>query len=151
MKSGISKHYVYSILLAIGAGFLLIRTIALISQNVLSTATPWVAALLIVEMIIDASCLFYCIVWTFNNTPKNIRIVLRLGTAIVFVHAVRVLVFVMGRLERWYNFDVRPEYHAHHEETWTWGEVYFAATMSILSIIAVIIIWQIRLKQRKNV
>ncbi len=42
------------------------------------------------------------------------------------------------------------EYHAAHAETWTWAGVYFAAIISILGIIGVIIIWILIRRAKKS-
>ncbi len=84
MGYGVSRQRIYASLLALGAGFLLYRTITLISQGALDI------------------------------------------------------------------FDVRPEYHAEHSETWTWAGVYFAAIMSVLGVIGVIIIWILIRRAKKN-
>jgi hypothetical protein len=72
-----------------------------------------------------------------------------LAAAAIF-HALRVLVFVIGRVGPWINFDVRPEHHEAHSDTWTWTGVYFAGIMAVLGVIGVIIIWILIWRAKKN-
>jgi hypothetical protein len=51
-----------------------------------------------------------------------------------------VLVFVLGRFRPLKDFDVRPEHRAEHHRHWTWGQVLFAAIMSILGLAGVFVI-----------
>ena len=88
--------------------------------------------------------------WYRTNDPGQDRLPLRLATAVVFLHAFRVLIFVLGRTGPWINFDFRPEFHATHGERWSWTWVWFAAIMSILSMATVLLIWLIRRRKRKN-
>jgi hypothetical protein len=145
-----SKQRIYASLLALGASFLLYRTIMMISQGSLVTLVWWVSALLLAELIIDASCLASSIYWWIKNDSSFDRIPLRLGTAVVFLHSVRVLIFVLGRAGPFLYFDVRPEYRLLHEETWSWFGVYLASIMTILGITGVIIIWRIRRRRRSK-
>ena len=100
-----------------------------------------VSILLIVEMLIDLSCFLTTIPWWISKDRAKARIPLRLGAAAALLHALRVLVFVLGRTGPWINFDVRPEHHEAHSDTWTLTGVYFAAIMAVLGLIGVIIIW----------
>jgi hypothetical protein len=136
----------YAILLAFGAGFLLYRTITMMAEGYLSIFVLWVSVLLIAEFLADLSCLVASVIWGIKNNRPSSYLPLRLGTAVVFLHALRVLVFALGRTGHFYNFDVRPEYHEGHAERWSWTGVYFATTMSILSIVAVFVIWRLRRK-----
>ena len=151
MKMGLtlSRQRLYASLLALGAGFLLYRTITMFVQGALNIFVLWVFTLLIAEMLLDLSCLLASIRWWIMNDRSKSRLPLRLGTAVVFLHAIRVLIFVMGRLEPWINLDVRPEQIPMHDERWTWTGVWFAAIMSVLGIIGVIVIW-ILIKRSRN-
>ena len=42
------------------------------------------------------------------------------------------------------------EHHEAHAETWTWAGVYFAAIISVLGIIGVIIIWILIRRAKKS-
>jgi hypothetical protein len=60
------------------------------------------------------------------------------------LHALRVLIFVLGRTGPWVDFDVRPEQRSSHAARWTWDQVYFAATLSVLGVVGVLVIWRLR-------
>ena len=137
----VSRQRLYASLLALGASILLYRTITMISQDALDILALWVSILLFVEMLIDVSCLLTTLPWWISRDRAKARIPLRLGAAAAIFHAIRVWVFVFGRIGPWINFDVRPEHHAAHAETWTWAGVWFAAIMSVLGVMGVLIIW----------
>jgi len=109
----------------------------------------WVFILLIAELLIDVGCLLTSVNWWISNDESKSSIPLRFGAAAVLLHAVRVLIFVLGRIGPWINFDVRTEQRALHFTRWSWFGVYFAASMSVLSVIGVIIIWRLRRRIKK--
>ncbi len=119
-------------------------------QGALGVLVAWVSVLLIAELLIDASCLASCIAWYVANDRSKARLPLRFGAAAAILHAIRVLIFVMGRAGPWINFDVRPEQRSLHDARWTWTGVYFAAIMAILGIIGVLIIWGLIRRARKK-
>jgi len=145
-----TKQRIYALLLILGSSFLLYRTIALLFDGILMWATWWVSVLLFVEFLFDLGCVVGSTWWFITNDPSKDNLPLRLGTAVAFFHAFRVLIFALGRTGPWINFDVKPEFYAFYSERWNWGEVYFASVMSILGIIGVIIIWRIRVHNRKK-
>lgn len=145
-----SRQRIYASLLALGACILLYRTITLLFQGALAILALWVSILLIVEMLIDLSCFLTTIPWWISKDRSRARIPLRLGAAAAIFHALRVLVFVMGRVGPRIDFDVRPEHIASHAETWTWAGVWFAAIMAVLGIIGVIIIWMLIRRAKKS-
>ena len=149
MDFTISKQRIYASLLALGASILLSRTITMLSQGALNILVLWVSILLIAELLIDLSCLISSVFWWIKNDKNKAIIPLRLGAAAAILHAIRVLVFVLGRVGPWIDFDVRPEQREMHFTRWTWTEVYFAAALSVLGIIGVIVIWYI-IRNRKN-
>jgi hypothetical protein len=138
------KQRFYASLMILGAGFLLYRTVTMLSQGAWGILALWVSILLIAEMLVDASCIITSIPWWIANDKNKDSVPLTFGAAVVILHAIRVLVFVLGRTGPWMDFDVRPEQRAMHYTRWTWGEVYFAGTLSVLSVIVVIIIWALR-------
>lgn len=146
-----TKQRIYALLLTLGSSFLLYRTIALLFDGILMWATWWISVLLFVELLIDLGCVISSIWWFITNDRSKDKLPLRLGTAVALFHALRVLIFVLGRTGQWINFDVKPEYYALYNERWSWGEVYFASVMSVLGIIVVIVIWRIRVRNRKNI
>jgi hypothetical protein len=144
-----SRQRLYASLLALGAAFLLFRTIMMTVQGYLTILVPWVASTIIMEGALDLVTLIFCLRWLKTTSPDHASTPLRLTAAVVVVHALRVLVFALGRTGPFLNFDVRPEHQALHHTRWTWTGVYFASIMSVLSIIAVLIIWHFRRKRRK--
>ncbi len=145
-----SKQRIYASLLFLGACILLFRTITMVAQGSLGILVLWVSVLLIAELLVDLGCAVFSVVWWIHNDSKNDRIPLRFGAAAALLHAFRVLIFVIGRIGPWINFDVRPEHHALHDTHWNMGEVYFASIMSILGIFSVVFIWQYRRRMRKT-
>ena len=146
----VSRQRIYASLLALGAGFLLYRTITMISQGALNIFVLWVSILLIAELMLDLSCLLSSMRWWISKDWAKARIALRLGAAVTILHALRVLVFVLGRVGPWINFDVRPEHQRAHINTWTWTGVCFAAIMAVLGVTGVIIIWILIRRANKN-
>ena len=150
MSSNVSKQRFYASLLMLGACILLFRTIMMLSQGALDVLVYWASVLLIVELLLDAACLLSSMRWWIADDKNYDRIPLRFGAAAALLHAVRVLVFVLGRIGPWIDFDVRPEQRALHSSRWSWEEIYFAAIMAALGVIGVLIIWTIRRRSRKN-
>lgn len=150
MRIKVSRQRLFATLLALGACILLYRTITMISQGSLNILALWVSILLFVEMLIDLSCFLTTIPWWISRDRAKARIPLRLGAAAAIFHALRVLVFVIGRVGPWKNFDVRPEQLIAHASTWTWAGVYFATIMAALGIIGVIVIWILIRRAKKN-
>ena len=144
MGLNIAKQRLYATIFILGAAFLTFRTIMLIAQGNLSVFFFWVSILLIAELFIDLGCVLSSITWWISNDKNKASIPLKFAAAVIIVHAVRVLIFVIGRVGPWINFDVRPEYRTLHDARWSWFGVYFAAVMSFLSIIVLIVIWRLR-------
>jgi len=149
MTGNISKQRIYAGLLFLGAGILLFRTIRLISQGAFEYLVLWVFVLLIAELLLDLGCMIYSARWWLANDTSKDRIPLRLGAAATILHAVRVLIFVIGRLGPWINFDVRPEHIALHHTRWQMFWVYFAAIKSVLGIVGVVLIWRLRRRRQR--
>ncbi|WP_273565688.1 hypothetical protein [Maribacter halichondriae] len=142
------KQRIYAALLFVGAGVLLTRTIIMLSQGALETLTWWASALLLLELLIALACMVSSVKWFIRNDQSEDHIPLRLGAAITILHAFRVLIFVIGRAGPWVDFDIRPGKEALH---WNWELVYFAAVMSVIGILGVIIIWRIRRRSKKDI
>jgi len=141
-----SKQRIYATLLVLGSGILLFRTIHMLANDAYDYLVLWVFILLIAELLIDATCLISSVWWWITNNPYDDSFPLRFGAAAAILHAIRVLIYVLGRTGPWINFDVRPEHQALHHLRWTWFWVYFAAILSILGVIGVIVIWRLRKK-----
>lgn len=148
MLSNTSKQRIYSTLLILGACVLLFRTVTMIVQGNLEILVFWVSFLLILEMLIDLSCIIASIPWWISRDKTKDRLPLRIGAAAAILHAIRVLIFILGRTGPWIDFDVRPEHRALHDTRWSWGWVWFAAIMAVLGIIGVIVIWTVRRRKR---
>jgi hypothetical protein len=153
MSFKISKQRTYAFLLILGACVLLFRTILMLSQGNLNILVWWVSALLLAEMTLDAACLLSSIRWWIGNDKRYDSIPLRFGAAAAILHAFRVLIFVLGRVGPWIDFDVKPVHRAIHYTRWSPWHLYFAGIMSILGLIGVFVIWTNRRrtnKKRKN-
>ena len=138
-----SKQRIYALLLALGASLLLWRTFQLMFvERGLEILVLWVISLTILESIIDFSCIIGSLRWLISNDALKATIPLRLGAAAALLHAIRVLIYVLGRTGPWVNFDVKPIYHSTYSVEWFW--VWFAAILSVLGVIGVIVIWKIR-------
>ncbi|MFC1920773.1 hypothetical protein ACFLYQ_03500 [Chloroflexota bacterium] len=139
----ISKQRIYAFLLFLGASLLLFRTVRLIFfEQGLEFLVVWAIILTIVEFIIDFSCIVGSIRWLISNDALKATFPLQLGAAAAIWHAIRVSIYVLGRTGPWINFDVKPIYHSSYSFDWFW--VWFAATLAVLGVIGVIIIWRIR-------
>ena len=145
-----SKQRLYSSLLFLGACILLFRTITMIVQGYLGVFVIWVSVLLMAEFLVDLGCAAFSVVWWISNDARKDKIPLRLGTAAAILHAIRVLIYVVGRIGSSNNFDIKPEYHSSSYAHWEIGWVYFASIMSILGLIGVVIIWQYRQRAKKT-
>jgi hypothetical protein len=133
----------YASLLALGACILLYRTVVMVSHGALEILVLWVSILLLTEMLIDFGCLLGAVRWWISRDRAKGTIALRLGAAATLMHALRVLVFVLGRVGPWINFDMRPGHRADHGDTWTWTGVWFAGIMAVLGVAGVIVIWRL--------
>jgi hypothetical protein len=142
MKLSSLKQRGYASLIILGSGFLLYRTVMMMAQGYLTIFVWWVATLLILEFLVDVACLVSALYWWGTKDGKKSRLPLRLTAAVIVVHAIRVLVFVLGRTEPFNNFDIRPEYWPMHHTRWSWEGVYFAGIMSALSLVILLVLWQ---------
>ena len=139
----ISKQRIYAFLLILGASLLLWRTLQLMFvEQGLEILVLWVISLTILEAIIDFSCIIGSLRWLISDDAIKATIPLRLGAAAAILHAIRVLIYVLGRTGPWVNFDVKPIYHSTYSVEWFW--VWFAAILSVLGVLGVILIWRLR-------
>lgn len=119
-----------------GISILLARA-AIIAVGSRRMLKRWVIGLAAIELVLDAATLGTSIRWWTTNLRCHRRLPLQLATAATLLHAVRVLVFVLGRFRPLRDFDVRPEHRAEHDRRWTLGQVSFAAVMAILGVAGV--------------
>ena len=141
------RQKLYAALLLLGGGILLFRTIRLLTvENGWETLANWVIALTFIEMLADLICIIYSLKWFINIDLKARSVALKLGAFAAIFHAFRVLIYVLGRTGPWINFDLKQEFRDIHEVNMFW--VIFAAVLSVLGIIGVIVIWAV-MKNRK--
>lgn len=136
--------------LVLGSGFLLARTIMLMAGGSLGTYSWWAAALLGVESSVDAVVVVAGGAWLVARHSGHATLALRAAAAMILMHAVRVLVFVLGRTGPWVDFDVRPPYRADYATTWSWFEVWFAGTGAALSVILLAVVWRRHVRNAKR-
>ncbi|UCF71160.1 MAG: hypothetical protein JSW49_02460 [candidate division WOR-3 bacterium] len=151
MSINASKQRLYASLLILGACILLIRTILMVFGGSLDVLVLWVSVLLFLEMLIDSGWLLSSVRWLVSGDGNRARNALRLAAAAIVLHSVRVLIFVLGRVGPWVDFDVRPEQRMLHYTRWSWSGVYFAAIMSVLGVLGVIVVWRLRRRTAGNI
>ena len=66
----------------------------------------------------------------------------------MILHAIRVLIYVLGRTGPWENLDVKPEQQDTYTFEWFWVD--FAAVLAILGVLGVVVIWRLRAKRRND-
>ena len=143
----VSKQRIYAFLLILGASILLFRTLRLMFfEQGLEILVLWVIILTILESIIDFSCIIGSLRWLISDDALKATFALRLGAAAAILHAIRVLIYVLGRTGPWVNFDVKPIYRSSYSFDWFW--VWFAAILSVLGVIGVIVIWRLRRRSK---
>ena len=143
-----NKQKIYPMLMILGASILLFRTMRLLTvENGWEILAIWVIACTFIEMLIDLICIAFSISWLLKTNLNSKRISLRLGAAAAIFHAFRVLIYVIGRIGPFYNFDRKPQFQTTQDGEMFW--VYFASVLSILGIIGVIVIWQ-KVKKGKS-
>jgi len=144
-----SWNRLWATLLAMGAGFLIYRTIWLIGHDYLAKYTWWVAVLLLAEMLVDIACLISIVRWWIRSDSTPARdLALRLTVAVVVLHALRVAIFVIGCVGPCIAWDLRPEYRAAHASGWTWTGFWIASVAAITSLLAVLVVWLLMRRKR---
>ncbi len=146
----VRRQRLYAALLGLGASILLSRTIIMLRGGALDVLVGWVSALLVLELLIDTFTLLGSLRWCVTGAERHATPALRFGAAAAILHALRVLVFALGRVEPFLDLDVRPEQRLDHAQPWSWGEVYFASTLSVLGVLGVIAIWRLRGRARRR-
>ena len=100
------------------------------------------SGLLLVESILDVAWLITALIWWIKNDQLKAGLPLRLAAAAIVVHAVRVAVYVIGRLGPWIDFDFKPLFRGSEATGWNLSWLYFAALMSALGVIGVVVVWR---------
>lgn len=128
-----------AVLVGGGISILLVRAVVLIrgSRRILAR---WVVDLAVAELALDTATLAASMRWWSTGAPRHGRLARRLAAAAIVLHAVRVLIFVLGRLRPFKDFDVRPDQRSGHDQRWSWGQVWFAGVMSVLGVIGVVVV-----------
>ncbi|NHF59743.1 hypothetical protein FK220_010345 [Flavobacteriaceae bacterium TP-CH-4] len=91
----------------------------MLSQGTLGILVPWVSALLLREFLIDLACMVACVPWFLSNESNKDGLPLRLGAAAAMIRAFLVVVFVLGRVGPWFDFDVRQQHRYLQYTRWT--------------------------------
>lgn len=134
-----SKQRVYAFIMILGSGFLLFRTIHLMFFDDVFQFYVWGASVLLVaEFLVDLAWLIASIFWLISSQKEKAGMSLKLAAIAIIVHAIRVLIFVIGRTGPRVNLDVRPEYRADYAVEWIW--LYLAGTLSALSVIGLVVV-----------
>jgi hypothetical protein len=144
MRFPVSKQRLYATALALGAGVLLVRAIWMLGQEGFERRVWWVSVLLVSELLVDAGCLAGSLRWWIANDSSKARFALRLGVAAALLHVLRVVIFLVGRVGPWIDFDVRPEQRVRRSMGWDQGWLTFAVIMSVLGVVGVVVIWILR-------
>jgi ABC-type Fe3+ transport system permease subunit len=129
---------------------LLYRTLVMLTDGSMVMLVPWVAATVVVEAVMDGAEIIAAARWWRSRSERDERTALRLGAAVALFHALRVLVFVLGRTGPWPDFDVRPGYRATDASRWSWFSVIFAGTLSVAGVLVVIAVAWIRRRRRRG-
>jgi len=143
-----NRQRTYATLVGLGIWILLFKTIVMLTDGSLSVQMIWVSALLVLEFLVDAGVFLSAAWWWLGGTALRARLPLRLTATAIIAHAVRVLIYVLGRTGPWHNFDLRPAYRAGQEAEWL--RVVFAAAMSAISLVALVVIWRHRRRRTRN-
>ena len=136
MKLAWNRQRTYATLVGLGIWILLFRTIIMLTDGSLGVLMPWASALLFAEFALDVGTFPASIWWWLGGTENRAWLPLRLAAAATILHAIRVLVYVLGRTGPWVDFDWRPAYRGITPPEWTW--VIFAAVFSVLGIIVIL-------------
>jgi len=137
-----NRQRIYATLVGLGIWVLLFKTIVMLTDGSLTVQMIWVSALLVLEFLVGAGVFLGAAWWWLGGTASRTRLPLRLTATAIIVHALRVLIYVLGRTGPWHNFDLRPEFRAGQEAEWLW--VIFAGAMSVISLVALVVIWRLR-------
>ena len=134
-----TKNRSAALLLGGGISILLVRAAVLISGS-RQVLRRWVIDLAAIELALDIATLGASVRLWVTNAGRHRQLPSRLAAAAIIVHAARVMIFVLGRLRPLKDFDVRPEERAAHDSRWSWGQVCFAAAMSVLGVFGVAVV-----------
>jgi len=149
--SASKRNRIYAALLMTGASVVAYRAVSMMANGYLSILVSWVAASIVLELCFDVACFLTCIPWLTSGDSSRGSVPLQIFALSTIVHAVRVLVFAMGRLDtRWKDFDVRVEHRDEHGERGNMAQVYFASFMSLVSLVVLVKIQRWRANHLKR-
>ena len=134
------RQRLYALLIFLGSGILLFRTIMMLSQGYLHRLVWWAAVLLMLEFLLDTAALLGSIRWIIFGDRKQGRFPLRMLEAAIYLHWFRVLVYIVGRVGPWIDFDVHSEIRSIGPSEWSWFSVIFAGVMATLGVIGVFVV-----------
>lgn len=137
-----SQQAWYATILIGGALILLLRTVVMWTNGSLELLKPWVGGLLIAEFALDLGWLLAAVRWLLFRKWDHAPLALWLCAAAIWLHLVRVYVFVFGRTGPWINWDVRPERLMEFNNQWSWTDVYLAGTLSVLGALGTIWVYR---------
>jgi len=141
----IRKEKAPPLLMIFGASILLFRTIRLLYfEDGLIILALWTKILTFIEMIIDLLCVFVSFKWLKESDYRFRSISLWLGSIATIFHALRVLIYILGRFGPWKDFDKDPVYRLQGTTNIFW--VLFAGILSVIGVFGVMIIRK-RIKQ----
>lgn len=143
-----SRQRLYASLMLLGVALLFVRTLVMFAQGALDVLMPWAGALLIFESILDAAALAAGARWWVRRSPEHAPLALRLTAAVVVLHAIRVLVYVLGRTGPWVDFDRRLAFRGAFEPAWGW--LVFASIASVLALLGVVLVARARRREAKR-
>ena len=96
MSTAWNRQRTYATLIGLGICILLFRTIVMMADGSLATFVPWASALLVLESLLNTGTLLGSIWWWIAGAETRGSLPLRFAAAAVIVHAVRVLIYVLG-------------------------------------------------------
>jgi hypothetical protein len=137
-------HRWKALLFTIGGAILVSRAFTMMVDGYLGIYVPWAAILLALEFLIDATWLASAIAWFFKDNKANEKNTFNLAAASILLHAFRVMIFVLARIGPLTNFDIKETYHATHYARWDWTGIFLAATLSLMGVVGVLVVWGIR-------
>ena len=136
------KQRVIAGLLFLGGCVLVFRAYSMLADGARDVLVGWVYALLIAELVVDLLALVALSRWFYLCTHPAQKMALRVTALVVVLHAVRVGIFALGRIGPWVDFDVQIDARAAHADRWTWGDVWFASVLSVVSVVILLWYWR---------
>ena len=132
-----NKEVSLPLLMILGASVLLFRTVRLLFfEDGLIILALWTKILTIIEMIVDILCIFFSFEWLRKSEVKFKIVSFRLCEIATLFHGFRVLIYILGRIGPWKDFDKTPEFRLQGTTNTFW--LYFAGILSVVGVIGVI-------------